>query len=550
MNRDDLISALIKADAAGNVEDAKFLADQIRKMDAAASVGSSGAAAPGVPTAAPAKGVREQYDELPWYKKPVVAASDMARIFNDSVSFGLYDKLIGNILPGTDVEAQRRMTQDARERAGSAAIPADLMGAFAVGSGAGKLGLSAANYVNTAGMPFAKRLLGSAGAGAIDGAAFGAADAVGHDTDVREGMNSGAMLGGSFGALSQSAISTLGKILNRGANPVTPAPSFDDVSKAADNAYTEMQNAGVEYSPQAIADLNKLIENSLVKSPTGPRPVRHPATLAEVSALSKYTKYDPKNPGSLSPTSKGMSLYDLDQHRQAIRENVGLNPDGSERRQGTKLIGILDDFVNNATPFDVISGDPSAGAKAIAEARGLAHRKIKMSEVQSVLDKANRGEESLSGVSQGNQIRSKIKSMLDNDKKTVGYTDDEIAAMEGVVRGNKKSNTLRSLSTMAGNLPGYATGAAIGSGAGLVTGSPTVGAVGSTLGVIGASLAKRGLGSMAEKETRRQAEDLLDIVSRGGVKPNATPARTVDSKTVGELARILTLMSMNDHKGR
>ena len=80
---DELFGKLERADAAGDAEAAKVIADEIRRIQAQpvgeASPVQSGPQTP--PVDYMAQGAREAYDSLPWYQKPFVAAgAELTRI--------------------------------------------------------------------------------------------------------------------------------------------------------------------------------------------------------------------------------------------------------------------------------------------------------------------------------------------------------------------------------------------------------------------------------------------------------------------------------------
>ena len=91
--------------------------------------------------------VQAEYDALPWYQKAATAAYDTARLANNGLTMGAYDALIGAITGNTD--QQRAMTQEARDRAGSAGLAAEVGGAGAVPIGAGRAGLTLAGRLGS-----------------------------------------------------------------------------------------------------------------------------------------------------------------------------------------------------------------------------------------------------------------------------------------------------------------------------------------------------------------------------------------------------------------
>ena len=73
---DELFGKLERADAAGDTEAAKVIADEIRRIQ-----GQPQAAPAAAPVDYAAQAARETYDASPWYQKPFIAAgAEMTRL--------------------------------------------------------------------------------------------------------------------------------------------------------------------------------------------------------------------------------------------------------------------------------------------------------------------------------------------------------------------------------------------------------------------------------------------------------------------------------------
>jgi hypothetical protein len=146
------------------------------------------------------------YDTRPEWQKPIVAAQDIGNIIGDDLTFGFGDKAAAAIrAPFTDktyaeeLAANRQGTQNARDRAGSAAYGADVTAALML-----PRMLPAGQAANASAGTLAKlgRFGGSVAKGGAAGAGYGAAQAAGHDTDIGEG----ALTGAAFGAAVPAAL--------------------------------------------------------------------------------------------------------------------------------------------------------------------------------------------------------------------------------------------------------------------------------------------------------------------------------------------------------
>lgn len=144
------------------------------------------AAPAAAPVAAPAPSpAQTEFDALPTWQKPLKAADDLVRLAANGMTFGFADKIAG-YMGGSGTQAERAKTEDARTRAGSAGLVAELGGGIATPAGLAKAGFTATRLPGVAG-----RLGGLA----ADGAAIGVADALGNDRDVATGAALGAGLG-------------------------------------------------------------------------------------------------------------------------------------------------------------------------------------------------------------------------------------------------------------------------------------------------------------------------------------------------------------------
>jgi len=125
--------------------------------------------------------VHAEYENLPLYQKPIQAAGDIARIASNLVTGGKRDEW-ANYLGGGTPEEEKYKTEQARERAGSAALGAEILPMLAIPELA------------------ALRSAPALGVGATEGAAFGGLQAAAHDEPVIPGMLAGGATGGVVGA--------------------------------------------------------------------------------------------------------------------------------------------------------------------------------------------------------------------------------------------------------------------------------------------------------------------------------------------------------------
>ncbi|CCM77129.1 hypothetical protein [Rhizobium mesoamericanum] len=144
------------------------------------------------------------YDQRPTWQKPLIAAQDIGNIIGDDLTFGFGDKAAAALrAPFTDktyaeeLAANRQGTQNARDRAGSAAYGADVTAALMLPRllPAGQVANASAGV-----LPKLGRFAGGVVKGGAQGAAVGAAQAAGHDTDIGQGAAAGAAFGAAVPA--------------------------------------------------------------------------------------------------------------------------------------------------------------------------------------------------------------------------------------------------------------------------------------------------------------------------------------------------------------
>lgn len=196
-----------------------------------------------LPDAKVSKSDRE-YEALPGWAKPLVAANDLVGLGVNGLTFGFGDKalagvdsLVGRGTYEDSLAKRRQQTGESRDRAGIPGMVAEIGGSVLPAAKAAQLGLTATKLPG---------MWGSLGGMAIDGAGYGALTALGNDQNVVANTAIGGILGGGG-----QAVAKVGGII---AKPITsrlfPQKATQEVmTKAMDEAGT---------NPQAIAqDLAK-----------------------------------------------------------------------------------------------------------------------------------------------------------------------------------------------------------------------------------------------------------------------------------------------------
>jgi hypothetical protein len=494
---------------------------------------------------------------------PLQAADDIARLAANGLTFGYADKIAG-ALGGDGTDAERARTEEARQRAGSAGTVAEIGSAAAIPIGAGNAGLTLAGRFGTGAM---KGLGGLAARSALmgaEGAGYGALTAAGNDQPIDDG----ALLGAIFGAGGNVAAEGIGKGLGWLASNVgRPAPpTMADVAAARDAAYQAADDAGVIFTPDGLRRVRNGLNDRLADF--GYDPVLQPgagpalnrlrdaagelvtkqidevaAPAADKTASMLLDEFAPPSAGSapqrvtrteVVDTGRPTTLKDLDQMRKVANHGYQQG-NRSNNAVVNMIVNAIDDLAENPGAGDVMAGNAGTAADALGEARGLARRAIKASEIEDAIVRASRRAASTGkGGNIDNATRQNIRQILDRGAR--GYTPDEVAAMEKVVFGTPTQNVLRwaggfspqnILNGSVGLGAGGAVGGAIGGPGGALIGGGTVATIG--------GLAKLA----ADAATRGNVDDLIETIMRGGTALPPNAAQRAIKAATPDLARII-----------
>lgn len=378
----------------------------------------------------------------------------------------------------------------------AAAVAGDVFGTVAPMMAAGGFIPGAAKVLGMEG-PLALR----AGAGAASSGVIGGVDALARGEDPRDALVQGVADAAIGGALPFAGAAA-GKIL-AGAPKV---PGLDSLQAIKNAMYARADNLGVRYSPQGYRDM---AGDMVVDANAGHiSPDRHPIATSMLKDVVQ-------KPPTYSPT-----LTQLDQLRQVVRRDVANNADDAEAHFGRGMISNIDNFIDNASGAQVASGSGADAAEAITAARQSNSVYRKSEQVADALETAQRRAASTgSGGNVNNAVRQNIRKIL--DAGAPGYTDEEKAAMEGIVRGGPISNAMR----LVGKLSPVGNGLMAALGIGGAAANPLL----ATVPAIGAA-AK----FAADRDTTNKARLLQALIANGGKKlPARSPIASAMLSRVG-----------------
>lgn len=268
-------------------------------------------------------------------------------------------------------------------------------------------------------------------------------------------------------------------------------PSIDELRASKDAAYKTVDDMGVTYKPEAVAELNQGIKDSLSAAEIDD--VLNPRATRAASILDKRF------------TDNAQTLSDLDRARQFISNNVVDAP--GQKIEG-RFAGIMkdniDEFIDAATPDQIVAGNPEAAASTIKSARKLNTQVKKYEQIADALNVAeHKTGSTYSGGNIDNASRQAIRSILDNPKKSRAYSDIEKAMMERIVMGTKGQNVARQIGKLSPSGNGLQQALALGATA-----------YNPVMGVLpGAGAFAKG---MADRATSKNVDSLLTSILAGG----------------------------------
>lgn len=440
---------------------------------------------------------RAQYDALPEWQKPIVAAGDTLQLFANGATMGFGDKAVaGTRSMFTDKTYEQELadartkTQEARNRARGAGTGAEILGAVATPMKLAGKGATLAGRFGTAAMTGAPGVLARTGLMAVEGGGYGALTAAGNDQDIATGTAIGAV-GGGLGNLAGEAISAgISKVAGK-FNPKVPQMGVDDLKAASNAAYSRAEQAGVAFNANGVNQLRTNIIQDLTAR--GYHPTNEPGVKPILDQLAKI--------GNGNLTLKGLDTI------RKMASN-GFQPGNQSNNAAlTQIIGRIDELVNAADPATVLMGsNPQAAASALKEARSMWGRAKKLETVQELLDRAglNAGSAGAGGNVE-NASRQQIKRLLTNPNLKRGLTQAEQAAARKAVLGSPTQNALR----LAGKLSPQ--------GNGLMLAIGGAGTIAAPAAAIPAMIAGYGAKKTAEHLSRKSVAELVRLISSGGV---------------------------------
>lgn len=266
--------------------------------------------------------------------------------------------------------------------------------------------------------------------------------AEGDPVDQAKDTAFGAALGYPLGFVSPTVTEALmkggGALVDKAkglfSTPAAPKAASEVAKEAGSAAYTEFDDLGVILKPEAMQRLIGTAKKDLAE--WGIDDMLQPGASRALQRLSES--------GDENITMKGVELL----RRIAGRVSNPQNP--SDEQAATKIIDHIDDFMEGLGPEDILQGNADEALAVLKEARAswTAFKKAQLVE-QAITRAEDRAATGGTGGNLVNAVRQNLRQILDNPKKSRGFTAEELKAIRDVVRGGPIENLARLASTFA-----------------------------------------------------------------------------------------------------
>lgn len=217
--------------------------------------------------------------------------------------------------------------------------------------------------------------------------------------------------------------------------------------------------------------------------------------------------------------------------REALRNASQNFTNPREAKAANDAIRELDRFIESVPAESVVAGTPAEFAKIASDARGNYAASRRSDQVTGQLEEAQGNAAAAnSGQNIGNAVRQRFNAIVKSDKKSSGFTEQEIAQAEKVRDGTVLGNTTRLLGNVLGG------GGGLGAVATAATGAATLGPVGAAAPLVGYGLKKlsdasvnrqvRALDEMTRARSPLAQTDAYRVAQRNALQEamNASPA--------------------------
>lgn len=231
-----------------------------------------------------------------------------------------------------------------------------------------------------------------------------------------------------------AAVGTLGSILAGKAGARGPqgvrellgkgTPTEEQVYQQAKAKYREFDKAGVAFSSTAYDRMLGNVRQRLTDA-------GYTDQSAITSVLNKLDKFkgQPRN------------LTDIDTARSDVTKSLIKSQDENVRRLGREIADELDEFVVNASPNDVISGNLPQALSNLNEARRLWTQVSRSEQMSELFRRAKLSDQPLDTA-----VRQEFRSLAKNQRRFNKFSPEEQEFIQQVIDGGKFAEALTNFS--------------------------------------------------------------------------------------------------------
>lgn len=411
-------------------------------------------------------------DRLPEHRGVFRRVDDAVRGVADMASFGFADEIAAGLgsLTGIggqqgDYDANVAAQRERDANGGWERLGGQVAGAFANPS------------------MIARSLPQAVAQGAAMGGAYGFGSGDGEFSDRMKSAGVGAFTGGAGGAAVHKIADAL---IGRAARAAIPDNA--ELRAISQAGYDAAENAGVIVGPQGMRQVATDTVNDLANF--GYHPTIQPKIGSILNEMERLA--------NTNSTYKGLDTL------RKIAGQVANSQDPAERAMASRIIGRLDDYMENIPARDLIAGDATKASEGIKKGRENWARMRRDEMVDTARIKAERRAESTgTGGNLDNTIRQNVRSILDNPKRSRGMTQAEKDMAERVVRGSPGQNMLRQIGRLSPTTGGLS--------AAMNVGATAMNPMMAGVGALGFA-AK----SVADRMTVKNADKLGELIRSGG----------------------------------
>ena len=247
----------------------------------------------------------------------------------------------------------------------------------------------------------------------------------------------GSVLGGRATAQTGNIARSVGQTAER-----VFTPSGRDLRGQAQRAFTQADNANVQYDPTAAntfsGNLRARIENEGYKIGQNTDPTIN-KTLIRLDNASQ----------PLTFTELHVLRNDLSDARRILSGS----PQPGDRRQA-RLVGDvirqLDDFTLNPPPTAIVGGNAGVVRQAVTDARTAWSRMAKSNEIEDAVFNASRSATAVNSGRLDEAIRAEFAKLEKDIRngKSFGYTPEELANISRIASGEARGPVIKALSNL------------------------------------------------------------------------------------------------------